>query len=284
MKKLLTAWFVFVFLSSLSYTEPILTEDAKCLEKGSCELGLGVSYGVDAWKFDEANSPDYKMSLLKVGIPVKYGASEKFQLGAILPYRSWKFESDPDPYNVSESSAGIGQIAVNGKLGLSENFAVGLNVQLPTADVDKMLGEGTNIGLLLITTKDLEPLKISGNLGYLLKMKYEDEDKTEYDPGDPIIVSAAVEYPMKSISLIGEMQAQIFGKLKYTHEGGKETEWKDSNGTTIDMLVGSQYSKDALKLKLGIAFAVGDEDYRGGLFQFYESWDWKVILSCAYKL
>ena len=272
--------------ASIVVAEPILTEEAKCLEKGNMEIGLSVSYGVDAWTIkDQTGSPDYKVSLLKAELPVKYGVSENLQLGLNIPYRSWKLEIDPDPSNLSDNDSGIGQIAVNGKLGLSENFALGLDIQSATGYVDKSLGEGTNAGLNLIVSGNLDPLKISGNAGYLLKMKYEDKDKTEWNPGDPLIVRGAVEYPMKEYSLIGEAQFQSFGKTKYTPNGGTETDWEDSNGSTIDLLVGGQYLKDATKLKLGFGLAAGDEDYRAGngLFQFYDSWDWKVILSGSYK-
>ncbi len=278
MRKFLTAWFCMLFATSIIVAEPILTEEAKCLEKGNIEIGLTASYGVDEWEWDGTFTGDNKVSLVVAQIPVKYGVTDKLQLNLNLPYRSWKSELEIDTTKADSDEAGLGQIAVGGKVGISENIAIGLDVQTPTGDVDKMLGEGTNVGLMLIATGDLEPVKVSGNLGYLVKTKYEDEDDVEYDPGDPLILRAAVEYPMDAISLIGEAQGQIFGKTKVN-----DTEDDDSDGSTIDLLVGSQYVKDALKLKLGVAFAVGDEDYRAGLNHFYDSWDWKVILSGSYK-
>lgn len=278
MRKFLATCFGVLFIGSAVIAEPILTEEAKCLEKGSIEIGLTASYGVDSWEWEDSTAGDSNVSLSAVQIPVKYGVSDKLQLNFNLPYRSWKSELEIGTVKTDSDEAGLGQIAVGGKYGASENIAIGLNIQSPTGDVDKSLGEGTNVGLMFIASGNLDPLKISGNLGYLLKTKYEDEDDVEHDPGDPIILRAALEYPMKEILLIGEAQGQIFGKTKVN-----DTEDDDSDGSTIDLLLGGQYLKDALKLKFGIQFAVGDENYRAGLNHFYDSWDWKLILAGAYK-
>jgi len=278
MSRILTAGFCMLMAASIVVAEPILTEEAKCLEKGNIEIGLTASYGMDSWEWEDGTAGDSNVSLSVVQIPVKYGISDKLQLNLNLPYRSWNSELEIGATKADSDEAGLGQIAVGGKYGVSENIAIGLDIQTPTGDVDKSLGEGTNIGLNLIASSNLDPLKISGNLGYLLKTKYEDEDDIEYDPGDPIILRAAVEYPIESISLIGEVQGQIFGKTKID-----DTEFDDSDGSTIDLLLGGQYLKEAWKLKFGVEFALGDEDYRAGLNHFYDSWDWKVILAGAYK-
>lgn len=277
MRKVLTAGFCMLLAVSTVVAEPILTEEAKCLEKGNMEIGLTASYGVDFWKWDNI-AGDNNVSLLVIQIPVKYGVSDKLQLNLNLPYRSWKSEMEIGTTKADSDEAGLGQIAVGGKVGTSENIAIGLDVQSPTGDVDKSLGEGTNVGLNLIATGNLDPVKISGNAGYLLKSKYEDKDNVKYDPGDAIILRTAVEYPLDEISIIGEAQGQIFGKTKVN-----DIKDDNSDGSTIDLLLGGQYLKDALKLKLGVEFAVGDEDYRAGLNHFYDSWDWKVILSGSYK-
>ncbi|MBI5574061.1 MAG: transporter [Elusimicrobia bacterium] len=278
MKKVLATCFGILFVVSTVAAEPILTEEAKCLEKGNLEIGLTASYGVDSWKWADNTAGDSIVSLTVIQMPVKYGVSDKLQLGINIPYRSWKSELEMGTTPIDTDEAGIGQVCVGGKLGLSENIAIGLDIQSPTGDVDKSLGEGTNIGLNLIASGNLDPLKISGNVGYLLKTKYEDEDDVEYDPGDPIIVKAALEYPMNEISLIGEAQGQLFGKTKVN-----DVKDDDSDGSTIDLLTGIQYLKDAMKLKLGVEFAIGDEDFRAGLNHFYDSWDYKVILSGSYK-
>ncbi|MDD5687092.1 MAG: hypothetical protein PHE88_04585 [Elusimicrobia bacterium] len=286
MKKVLGACFGVLLLGSIVVAEPILTEESKCLGKGNLEIGLGASYGVDTWTIKEqTNSADYKVSLISVGLPIKYGVSDKLQFNLNVPYRSWKYKVDPDSSYLSEYKAGMGQIGVGGKLAFSESLAMAVDVQTPTGDVDKMLGEGTDAGLMLIISGNLNSLKVSVNTGYILKMKYKDKNKIEWDPGDPLIVKGAIEYPINKCSLIGEAQFQSFGKTKYTPNGGTATDWIDSNGSTLDFLVGTQYIKDAMKLKLGFELAAGSEDYRAGntRFNFYDSWDWKVILSGAYK-
>ncbi|MDD5687452.1 MAG: transporter [Elusimicrobia bacterium] len=284
MKKYFVLFWVLVCLVSLGFSEPIMTEESKCLTKNNLEVGLGLSYGVDSWEWVGTWTGDNKVSATVVQIPVRYGLSDKLQLNLSIPYRSWASEIEVGSAKSNTNESGLGQISIGGKYGVSENIAVGLDIQTPTADIDKSLGEGTNVGLLLIASTKFKTLNISGNAEYLLKMKYEDDNDTKYDPADLIIVRAAVEYPINALSLIGEVQGQFFGKSKTTLDGGTETDVADSNGSTLDFLVGSQYLKDPLKLKLGVKFAVGDESLRGGVYPFYDSWDWKVILSGSYKI
>jgi hypothetical protein len=283
MKKLLTSMCLILFMVALAVSEPIITEETKCIEKGNCEIGLGVSYGVDTWKWTDSFTGDNSVSVMLIQLPVKYGITDKLQLNLNVPYRSWKSETEIGTVKTNSDETGIGQVDVGGKLCLAESFALGLDVQTPTGDIDKKLGEGMNIGVMLITSKNLDPLKISGNVGYLYKSKYTDENDKEWDPADPIIARLSLEYPMSSISIIGEAQGQIIGKTKSKPKNGTEADIEDSNGSIIDLLIGGQYLKDALKIKLGFAIAVGNENLRGGLFPFYDSWDWKIILSGSYK-
>ncbi|MFA5779769.1 MAG: transporter [Elusimicrobiota bacterium] len=283
MRKLLSTCFGILVLVSVAAAEPILTAESKCIPANTMELGLGVSYGVDTWKWDGGEDGDSSVSLMAVKIPAKYGITDNLELNLGVPYRSWNSKIEISGTEYKDDEAGLGQISIGGKLALAESFAAGLDVQMPTGDVDKTLGEGTNIGVSFIASGEIDTLKISGNAGYLLKMKYEDEDKTEWDPGDPLIIRGAVEYPIEKYSVIGEVQFQSFGKTKAKTDGGTSTDIADSNGSTLDFLVGGQYLKDAMKLKLGFEFAVGDENQRAGLAHFYDSWDWKVILAGAYK-
>ena len=278
MKKVLAICLGLIVLASWAWAEPILTEQVKTVPANNLEIGLACSYGVDTWDWEDASQAgSSKVSLTTVQVPIKYGVNDKLQLNLNIPYRAWDSSIEFGGATATADDSGIGQVSVGAKYALNDMLAVGLDIQTPTGDVDKGLGEGTNVGVLLACQKEFKPVIIHGNLGYLYKSEYEDEHDVKHDPADPIIIRAAVEYPLNMLTPFAEAQVQFLGKSKTAG-----IDIPDSSGSTIDFLVGSQYQKDNLKAKLGLEFAAGDEDLRGGTFQFYDSWDWKIIASVSY--
>jgi len=285
MKKVLTCLFLFGLLTAIGFSEPILTEDLTFISAENSEIGLGISYGVDNSTIkDLTNSAKYTDSLILLHTPIKYGISDYLLLSLDIPYRLWKKESFPVDNNFNDSESGLGQISIGSKVGLNENSALLMCVQTPTGNIDKSLGEGINIETSLIMSSRIYEYVLSANLGYLYKSEYENMSNVKIDPANPIIIRAALEYffeyPMKGLSMFGEIQNQIIGKTKV-----ENIKVNDTDGTTIDLLLGTQYVKDAVKLKLGFEWAVGNENLRaGGIYShFYDSWDWRIILDGSYK-
>lgn len=266
-----------MILSASAYAEPILTEQVKGVAANNLEAGLGISHGVDTWDWDSSITGENSLSFTVINMAFKYGLSDKMQLNLNLPYRSWKSEREVNGASSSADDSGLGQIDVGAKYSLNDMMAVDLEIQTPTGDVDKSLGEGTNIGLLLACACEFKPVTVSGNIAYLMKSEYEDEHDVKHDPADPLILRAAIEYPWLQFSPFAEIQAQFFGKSK---TAGNDI--NDSNGSTIDLLIGSQYKRDNFKAKLGFQWAMGDEDLRAGRMQFYDSWDWKIVAAVSY--
>ena len=277
MKKVLAICLGLIAFASWVCAEPILTEQVKTVPANNLEIGLGVGYGVDTWDWEDSLTGSSKVAVTVVQVPVKYGVNDKLQLNLNIPYRSWTSDVEFGGTTTSTNDSGLGQISVGAKYALTDMVAVGLDVQTPTGDVDKGLGEGTNVGLLVACAHEFKPVTISANLGYLIKSEYTDEHSVKHDPADPLIIRAAVEYPMNQFSPFAEAQAQFLGKSKVA---GNDIE--DSSGSTLDFLVGSQYQKDNLKAKLGFQWAAGKDNLRGGAFQFYDSWDWKIVASVSY--
>jgi opacity protein-like surface antigen len=277
MKKILFFCLSLVLLSAGAYADPILTEPVKGVAANNLEVGLGISYGMDTWEWDNNITGDNSLSLTVIQAMFKYGLNDKLQLNLDLPYRSWKSELEVNGATSSTDDSGISQIGIGAKYSINDMLAAGLDIQLPTGDVDKSLGEGTNVGLLLACRHEFKPVIISGNIGYRMKSEYEDEHDVKHDPADPLIIRAAVEYTINEFSPFAEIQAQFFGKSKTA--GIDITE---SDGSTIDLMIGSQYTMDNLKAKLGFGFAGGDEDLRIGRMQFYDSADWKIVATVSY--
>jgi hypothetical protein len=285
MKKALVISILLLCLASLAWAEPIITEQVKGVGANNLEIGLGVSYGMDTWEWDNSITGDNSLTLTVIQAMLKYGLSDKMQLSLNIPSRSWKSKIEANGASSNADDSGIGQIGIGAKYSINDMVAVGLDVQAPTGDVDKGLGEGTNVGFLLACAREFKPVTISGNIGYVMKSEYEDEHDVKHDPADPLIIRAAVEYPialggrfnMNEFSSFAEFQAQFFGKSK---SAGHDI--TDSDGSTLDLLVGSQYKKDNFKAKLGLQFALGDEDLRIGRMQFYDSADWKIVATASY--
>ncbi len=277
MKKILFFCLSLVVLSSVASADPILTEQVKGVAANNLEAGLGISYGKDTWDWDSNITGENSLSLTVIQAIFKYGLTDQLQLNMTLPYRSWKSKIEANGASTSTDDSGIGQIGLGAKYSINDMVAVGLDLQTPTGDVDKGLGEGTNVGLLLACARELKPVVISGNIGYLMKSEYEDEHDVKHDPADLFIIRAAVEYPLNEFSPFAEFQAQFFGKSKIA-----SYDINESSGSTLDLLVGSQYARDNFKAKLGIQFALGDEDLRIGRMQFYDSADWKIVATVSY--
>lgn len=278
MKKILVICLGLSVLASWVCAEPILTEQVESIPKYGLEVGVVGSYSIDTWKWEYVGG-DNKVSVRIIQIPVKYGLTDKFQLNLNIPYRSWRSKRELDSSETSANNSGLGQISVGGKYRINDTFAVMLEVQAPAGDVNKLLGEGMNEGLFLIASNNVRSVKVTGNIGYLIKNKYQDEHSIEYDPADPLIMKFAAEYPINAFSLFSEAQAQIFGKSKV---GGQDILGTGPTDSTVDLMMGTYFHKRNFKYKLGFQWAIGKEDFRGGLFPFYDSWDWKIIWSASY--
>lgn len=277
MKKILLICLGLIIFSAGAYAEPILTEQVKGVGANNLEVGLVIYQGVDTWEWDSSITGENSLSLTVIQAALKYGVNDQLQLSLNLPYRSWKSEIEVNGASSSSDDSGLGQIGIGAKYGLNEMLAVGLDIQTPTGDVDKSLGEGTNVGLLLACAHEFKLVTISGNIGYIMKSEYEDEHAVKRDPADPLILRATVEYPLNQFSPFAEVQAHFFGKSKIA--GNDIT---DSGGSTMDLLIGSQYKVDNFKAKLGLQWAMGDENLRAGWMQFYDSWDWKIVAAVSY--
>ncbi len=279
-----------LFLVGPLFSEPFVTQEAHGLGLLGFEVGVKSSYAQDTWKQEGTATCDRVQTLTRISLFSRFGLLRMLEVGVSVPYRMWQLEDKN--LDLKTDDKGLGQVRGYIKYNVIGGLAVAVNAQAPTADVDKTLGEGTNVGAMVIFTQKVLPVKTSINVGYLMKMKYKDEAENEYNPADPIFVRAAAEVPLGDFSIIGEAIAQMFNKSKYKPVGFSEEEVANSDGSTIDLILGAQYNRKLMKARLGVSVGVGDENYRAGLrasepsqvVHFYDSWDWKVLLQLSYKI
>jgi len=268
----------FSIIKGALLAEPLVTEKATTLKSKNCEVELNATYGYDKWTYDEIPDVEYSRWTIKTPLEVRYGILDDLEGLLEVPFISWKRTVDMVGSSDSESESGFGQIGIGGKYNFyasektSTWLALAFKTELPTGDVDKGLGQGLNYVIEFLGTEIRKPYRGSINLGYIIRTEFTDEStgtERDIDLGDPIFYNIAFEYLLRDYSFVGELAGTSFNKSKI--QGVKQAE---TNGSTLDLVIGLAYGKNPLKLKGGVAVAVGDETYR--------THDWKIILGSSY--
>lgn len=268
----------FSILKGALLAEPLVTEKATTLKSKNCEVELNATYGYDRWTYEEIPDVEYSRWSIKTPLEVRYGILNNLEGLLEIPFISWKRTVDMVGSSDSESESGLGQIGIGGKYNFyasektSTWLALAFKTELPTGDVEKRLGQGLNYGIEFLGTEIRKPYRGNINLGYIIKTEFTDEStgtERDIDLGDPIFYNIAFEYLLKDYSFVGELAGTSFKRSKI--DGVKQA---DTNGSTLDLVVGLAYAKTPFKLKGGVAIAVGDETYR--------THDWKIILGSSY--
>ena len=268
----------FSIIKGALLAEPLVTEKATTLKSKNCEVELNATYGYDKWTYDEIPDVEYSRWTIKTPLEVRYGILDDLEGLLEIPFISWKRTVDMVGSSDSESESGFGQIGIGGKYNFyasektSTWLALVFKTELPTGDIDKGLGQGLNYVIEFLGTEIRKPYRGSINLGYIIRTEFTQEStgtEMDIDLGDPIFYNLAFEYLLKDYSFVGELAGTSFNKSKI--QGVKQAE---TNGSTLDLVIGLAYGKNPIKLKGGVAIAVGDETYR--------THDWKIILGSSY--
>jgi hypothetical protein len=184
-----------------------------------------------------------------------------------------------------DSESGLGQIVLGTKYAFLPMLGGALRLELPNADTDKGLGEGFNVGALLLAEHDMGPVKVYGNMGYMIKGEYESDDDddsstpdVETDPGDLIQANAAVSHERWGMTWVGELNLNIFGK---DEEDGVEVQ--DTDGTSLDLVLGGhKIFENNFSLKAGVALGLLDDEERS-VDLVRGAGDYKITLAAGYR-
>ncbi|MCX7913459.1 MAG: transporter, partial [Thermodesulfovibrionales bacterium] len=151
---------------------PLITDDAGTVGRGKAELELNFEYS----NYKEGNM---KEEITELSTTLTYGLMENLDLIISIPYQHLKIKDRDETLKED----GISDISLELKWNFYEmkdfaSFALKPFLTLPTGDEAKGLGNGkATFGVYLIATKDMEPLALHLNLGYIRNENKVDDRK-----------------------------------------------------------------------------------------------------------
>lgn len=153
---------IFFFSSHVFAAHPLITDDAGTVGKGKAEGELNFEYSSHKEGGVKVNVTDIKATLT-------YGLVDNLDFILTLPYQRIKVKTEGETFKEN----GISDISLELKWRFYEkkeiaSIALKPVITLPTGDHDKGLGNGkATFGLYFIASKEIEPLALHLNLGYI---------------------------------------------------------------------------------------------------------------------
>lgn len=153
---------IFIYSQSLYAAHPLITDDAGTVGKGKAEVEFTFEYSSHKEGGVKANITD-------LGATLTYGLIENLDFVLTLPYQRIKVKAEGETFKEN----GISDISLELKWRFYEKKdACSLSLKpvlsLPTGDDDKGLGNGkATFGLYFIASKEIEPITLHLNLGYI---------------------------------------------------------------------------------------------------------------------
>lgn len=176
MKRLiLSVMGVFLMATSVFAGHPLVTDDTGTQGKGKGQVEVGLSYFYDKDKVDELTT--LKSDGGDVGVGVTIGLIDTLDVVVGLPYAWYSLEDNG--VRIGREN-GISDITFDVKWRFFEkdgwSLALKPGVSLPTGDEDKGLGAGrAGYRFFMVGTKEIEPVAIHANLGYIRNENNADE-------------------------------------------------------------------------------------------------------------
>lgn len=233
MKKLLTTLTLFFMFVVNSYAaHPLITDDTGTQGKGKFQLELNSEYGVD--KEDGVTTKVFEFAPT-----LSYGLTDNIDIVIGVPYQHIKVE---DTTTVKESGVADSSFEIKWRFFEKDGLSLALKpgVSIPTGDENKGLSAGkVGYSAYLIVTKELKPVNLHLNIGYLRNENKFDERKNIYHA-----------------SIAGEYEATE--KLKIVANIGTETNPDKTDNTAPSFaLAGFIYSvTENLSIDAGYKFGL----------------------------
>lgn len=164
MKKIiLLTLFVFCLAKYAYSAHPLITDDTGTQGKGRVQLELNSEYG----KEDEDG---VKEKIFEFAPIVSYGLIDNIDIIFGIPYQWIKVEDSTIPQEFKED--GLSDISFEIKWRFFEkdglSIAIKPGISFPTGDENKGLGTGKiGYSVFLITTKEIKPVNLHLNIGYV---------------------------------------------------------------------------------------------------------------------
>lgn len=160
---------------------PVFSESGLVLNEGWSAGAFGVTQSTSYTGFDGFNEYDIDFTATNLAVGAFFAAGEKAMIGAVLnPYISGEYSSG----GLSESTSGLGNMTVSGKLALtsggSSQLAATASVEVPIGDED-LASQTATISVGLGASKQLAAdLSLHGGASIGITM---DDGDTTFDEG-----------------------------------------------------------------------------------------------------
>lgn len=169
----------FFWISEAFAAHPLITDDAGTLGKGNAQLEFIGEYGYDDEEGVRTNS-----LVAPIAPVLSYGITDNLDIVLGISYlyvRTKQKGTMSDEDGISDTSIEL-KWRFYAKEGLG--LAIKPGISLPTGDNNKGLGNGRpSYGLVLITTKEIDPWAFHLNLGYTHIEYRREEDTAEKRKG-----------------------------------------------------------------------------------------------------
>jgi hypothetical protein len=283
-KKMVLAVVCLVAFVGYISAEPIVLQQAEnTIDANKLEVGVGAIYGRETWTV-EGITGDFWRTDISVPLLLKYGVSGNLETKLVIPYTSYASSAA----GVETKNTGLGQILWGTKYNFINDKEIGLGISAGVdvelaANAESNLGEGShilirggtipssglNVAAYGILSQKFNPLVFHVNLGYKYTNKYT-VSSVDYNTGEIIVYGVAAEYSLGGgLTVDGEVVATSFGKNTVSN-----LEMPETNGTTLDTVIGVTYKDKDMKITLGAPIAIGSATYR--------SYDYKIISGISF--
>ncbi|MFH1958190.1 MAG: hypothetical protein ABIJ15_06910 [bacterium] len=256
----------------------------------SLKLGLGLNYfSADEWYNEKGvvESLGQTDTEMRIPLSISYLPTDQLTIGILIPVVSRSYDY-VDPSYIDVSDSGIGDIEIGGAYKLVEEtdsapaLSCSLSFILPTGKTwlqDKLADDEINLGgpmsnsglvymgnnsvdIGINVFKNIYPIIISANLGYLMTMETKAKEYYDYkwNWGDSIKYGISAEYTLADI--VPSLSIEGVSTGKYEVEGIEEP---DSETSILKVIPGIKAEiGEGMNLNGGIVIPVsGKYVYKG---------------------
>ena len=274
-----------IFLGGLAFAEPIVLEQAQNVEK-EMQLETGADFNYYWIKFSvEGSGIESTYTHMPVPLLLKFGITPDAEARILAPYTLRTLKKESATGSSDTNYNGIGQMLFGFKYNFLKEgegfpaFSMSVNLDLPTADAKKTLGEGFNVGAMGIFTQHLSPIAFHLNAGYQLTGEFTNANDAKINTGDNIIYGAGVDWPLdglvKGLTFLTEVWGTNFGNMKV--DGVDQSNTK---GNTLAVIPGLRFDESEWKIKAAFAYNILNDsppDYVPTI-----DYKWRIIFGISY--
>lgn len=186
---------IFICSSSIFAAHPLITDDAGTMGKGKAQVEMNFEYS-------QHKEGGVKVNVTDLSAILTYGVTDNVDIVLSVPYQFIKVKTEGETFKEN----GISDVSLELKWRFYQEKGVGCLalkpvLTLPTGDDDKRLGNGrATFGLYFIASKEINPVTLHLNLGYIRNENKFDDRKDLWH----ISLASEIEV-MKELKLVANI-------------------------------------------------------------------------------